>query len=95
MVILTSDHGEELFDHGGFEHGHAMWQELLHVPLIVWAPGVEPGRESAPVSLVDVTPTVLDRLGIAPPTRFDGISLWPNLSAVVPLPQRPLFAEWA
>ena len=93
MVILTSDHGEELFDHGGFEHGHAMWQELLHVPLIIWAPGVEPGRESAPVSLVDVTPTVLDRLGIAPPTRFDGISLWPNLSAVVPLPQRPLFAE--
>ena len=93
MIVLTSDHGEELFDHGGFEHGHAMWQELIHVPLVVWAPGVEPGRESAPVSLVDVMPTVLDTLGIASPTRFDGISLWPNLSAVVPLPDRPLFAE--
>ena len=93
MVVLTSDHGEELFDHGGFEHGHAMWQELLHVPLVVWAPGVEPGRETAPVSLVDVAPTVLDSLGIAPPTPFDGISLWPNLTAVEPLPQRPLFAE--
>ena len=93
MVVLTSDHGEELFDHGGFEHGHAMWQELLHVPLVVWAPGVEPGRETAPVSLVDVAPTVLDSLGIAPPTPFDGISLWANLTAVEPLPQRPLFAE--
>ena len=93
MIVLTSDHGEELFDHGGFEHGHAMWQELLHVPLVVWAPGVEPGRETAPVSLVDVAPTVLDSLGIAPPTPFDGISLWPNLTAVEPLPQRPLFAE--
>ena len=55
--------------------------------------GVEPGRETAPVSLVDVAPTVLDRLGIAPPNPFDGISLWPNLSAVAPLPQRTLFAE--
>ena len=93
IIVLTSDHGEELFDHGGFEHGHAMWQELLHVPLVIWAPGVEPGRESAPVSLTDIAPTVLDNLGIAPPTPFDGISLWPNLSAVEPLPQRPLFAE--
>ena len=93
VVFLTSDHGEELFDHGDFEHGHTLYQELLHVPLVVWGPGIEPGRESDPVSLVDIAPTVLDRLGIAPPAPFDGISLWPNLSASVPLPERPLFAE--
>ena len=93
LIIFTADHGEELFEHGDFGHGHAMWQELLHVPLVVWAPGVEPGRESAPVSLVDIAPTVLDRLGIDPPAPVDGISLWPTLSASVPLPPRPLFGE--
>src|SRR6185436_3667305 len=35
LVVFHSDHGEELWDHGGYEHGHAMWEELLHVPLIV------------------------------------------------------------
>ena len=38
-MVLTADHGEELFDHGGFEHGHSLHQELLHVPLVVWGPG--------------------------------------------------------
>ncbi len=93
MIIFTADHGEEFFEHGDFEHGHHFWQELLHVPLVVWAPGVEPGRESASVSLVDIAPTVLDWLGLQLPIPLDGISLWPNLSAVVPLPPRPLFAE--
>lgn len=39
LIILTSDHGEEFWDHGGFEHGHTLYNELLHVPLIVKLPG--------------------------------------------------------
>ena len=57
-------------------------------------PNSNSGRDiPAQVSLVDVAPTVLDSLGIAPPTPFDGIPLWTNLTAVEPLPQRTLFAE--
>ena len=93
LVIFTADHGEELFEHGGFQHGHALWQELLHVPLVVWGPGIEPGREPTPVSLVDIAPTVLDGMGVAATMPFDGVSLWSNLVAGDSLPSRPLFAE--
>ena len=37
-VVLTADHGEELFEHGGFEHGHAYEEEVTHVPLIIRPP---------------------------------------------------------
>ena len=92
LVIFTADHGEELFEHGGFEHAHALWQELLHVPLIFWGAGVNPGRDATPVSLVDIAPTVLDWLGLVSPVPFDGLSLLPTVSASVPVPDRPLYA---
>ena len=76
LIVFTSDHGEELFDHGGFEHGHTMYQELLHVPLVLWAPGLGAGRRSPPVGLIDVLPTICDYLGVeAPPV--EGRSLRP------------------
>ena len=93
MLVFTSDHGEELFEHGGFEHGHEMWQELLHVPLVVWGSGVNPGRESAPVSLADVAPTVLEWAAVDIPADFDGLSLWPNLAGERQFPERTLIAE--
>jgi arylsulfatase A-like enzyme len=100
LVVLTADHGEELFEHDGFEHGHAQWQELLHVPLMVWGPGVLPGRETHPVSVIDILPTVLEFAGAASPEvlegrrpePFQGRSLWPNLRTAAPLPPRTLFA---
>ena len=93
LLIFTADHGEELFEHGANDHGHALWQELLHVPLVVWGPGIEPGREPTPVSLVDIAPTVLDGMGVASTMPFDGVSLWSTLVAGDSLPSRPLFAE--
>ena len=60
-LVVTSDHGEEFWDHGGFEHGHTLYDELIHVPLIVKFPaGVEPGRHavSEPVRVLDVMPTL-------------------------------------
>jgi arylsulfatase A-like enzyme len=93
LVVLTADHGEELFEHAGFEHGHALWQELLHVPLAFWGVGVKPGRESVPVSLVDLAPTLLDAARLEPLPGAQGISLWPNLSRGAPLSLRPLYAE--
>ncbi len=77
VVVFFSDHGEEFWEHNGFEHGHTLYDELLHVPLIVRAPGFEAKRVEEPVSLLDITPTVLDLLGIEAPNEVDGRSLLP------------------
>ncbi len=77
IVIFFSDHGEEFWDHGGFEHGHTLFDELLRVPLILRAPGIPASRQTAPVSLLDITPTVLDLVGLPVPDGLDGRSLGP------------------
>jgi arylsulfatase A-like enzyme len=74
IVVYFADHGEELWDHGGFEHGHTLYDELLHVPLVMRIPGVAASRIAEPVSLLDITPTVLDALGM-PTAGLDGVSL--------------------
>ncbi len=62
VVVLTSDHGEEFFEHGGFEHGHALFQEVLHIPLVV--SGLERrGVVDTPVTLMDVSVTLLAAAG--------------------------------
>lgn len=73
VVVYFSDHGEELWDHDGFEHGHTLHDELLRVPLVIKAPGMQAGRNDVPVSLLDVAPTVLDLLGVE--AEMDGTSL--------------------
>ena len=61
MVIVVGDHGEEFWDHGGFEHGHSHYAEMLNVPLIVKRPGAEVGSVSSErVRQLDVVPTVLE-----------------------------------
>jgi arylsulfatase A-like enzyme len=80
LVVLTSDHGEELFEHGGFEHGHTLYDEVIRVPLVVWSPGSRPGRRARPASLTDVVPTILDALGFAgDPAGVDGVSHWASI----------------
>ena len=93
LVVITSDHGEELFEHGGFEHGHTLYQEVLHIPFVVFGPGIAPARVATPVSLVDVMPTVLDATGLEAMVETEGASLWPVLTGMADLPPRALFAE--
>ncbi|MFN7965412.1 MAG: sulfatase [Acidobacteriota bacterium] len=97
LVFLFSDHGEEFWDHDSFGHGHTLYEELLRVPLIVRAPGLAPRRISAPVSLLDLTPTLLDLLSI-PVKGLDGQSLVPLLrgdpTAGARMAQRPLPIGW-
>ena len=99
IVVLTADHGEELFDHEGFEHGHSVYQELLHVPLVMGGPGVRPARHAEPVSLVDIPHTILDALGVErgdPPDSLPGsagLSLWPVVTEGEAVPNRLLTVE--
>ncbi len=79
LVVVTADHGEAFWDHGSVGHGHNLFEELTHVPLIVRAPGLPPARMDGPVGLVDVVPTVLDALGEPIPDTLSGRSLWPQL----------------
>jgi arylsulfatase A-like enzyme len=66
IIVVTSDHGEEFREHGWLGHTRTLYQELVRVPLIVSAPGYrdEPRVVSDPVSLVSITPTILDLLEI-------------------------------
>lgn len=65
VVIVTADHGEEFWDHGRFEHGHSLYQELVHVPLLLKAPSVQPGRRERPVSIAAVAPTIYELCGLS------------------------------
>ena len=79
-VIVTADHGDEFFEHGGKGHQRTLYREVVHVPLIMRVPGITGGRVvQDPVSLVDVMPTVLDLTRAATPPGVDGRSLVPAL----------------
>ena len=61
VIVLTSDHGEEFWEHDGWEHGHTLYDELLSVPLIVKLPGsARVDRIATPVSLGSLMPTILE-----------------------------------
>lgn len=79
-LIITADHGEEFWEHGGFEHGHTLYDELIRVPLIIKLPAdAAPAKPvvTAQVRLIDVMPTVFERLDIEKPPSFVGDSLAP------------------
>ena len=80
VIVVLSDHGEELFEHGGLEHG-SHYDTVLRIPLIVVDPRLEtPGRVvETPVQTVDLAPTILARAGIRRPHDMDGRSLLPLL----------------
>jgi arylsulfatase A-like enzyme len=85
-IVITSDHGEEFWDHGGFEHGHTLYDELVVVPLIIKPPAeIEPSIRvvAAQVRLLDVMPTVFELLSVAKPESFEGVSLMPYMKGDV------------
>jgi len=95
LLLLTSDHGEEFFEHGDVLHGRTQFQEVAHVPLLVRGPGIAAGRRiRTPVSLIDVMPTLLARLGLKRPEGLDGEDLSRLLEGDAGhLAQRALFGE--
>jgi len=82
MIIVTSDHGEEFFDHSGWEHGHTLYDELIKVPLIIKFPDLKykGQRSKTIVSLVDLMPTICDEMRVdSSGLKIDGKSLIPVL----------------
>ena len=86
VMVLTSDHGEEFGEHGGFRHGENLYMTALHVPLVVLAPGRVQGgqRVTAPVSLRDLSASILALIGMEG-SRLPGVS-WPALVSGTPNP---------
>ncbi len=95
VLVLMSDHGEEFYEHGGTSHGYSLYDELLHVPLIMYAPGLLPaGRRIAnPVRSLDVYPTLCDLLNIDIPVPIQGRSLMPLIQAEEGWVDLPVYAE--
>jgi arylsulfatase A-like enzyme len=86
LIIVVSDHGEEFFDHGWWQHGKTLYEEQLAVPLIVRFPGGEGVGETvdAIAQHIDIAPTVLDLAGIEAPAELPGRSLRALLGGSAP-----------
>jgi arylsulfatase len=78
LIVVTADHGEEFLEHGYLEHGWTLYDEVLRVPLLFFAPSVlAPGRVAAGASQIDLFPSVLALLGLpAGDAALDGASLF-------------------
>lgn len=77
LIVVTSDHGEEFWDHGGTEHGKTLFEEQLRVPFLIKLPGQENGGTARTflTETIDIAPTLLDIVGIPVPVSFQGMSL--------------------
>ncbi len=80
LIIVTADHGEAFLEHRTLQHGQALYQELLHVPLIMRGPGISPGRQIHDlVEVVDIAPTILEAAGAPVATEMCGRSFYQAL----------------
>ncbi len=91
-VMIFADHGEGNGEHGFKWHGQHIYNEVMHVPLVIRVPGLEPRRISTPVALLDVAPTIADLVGVGPAASFEGRSLVPGLVGR-DLPEVPIYGQ--
>ncbi len=82
VIVVTADHGEAFGEHGVSTHGQSLYEEELHVPLLVYLPaasgaGFRARRLASPVDLTDLAPTIMDAVGLRPPAPTHGESLLP------------------
>ena len=83
IVLLTSDHGEELMDHGRIGHGGTLYREVIDIPLMIRLPdGARAGRRDGVARLIDVFPTLAALAGIKPPAGLEGRNLFASETAV-------------
>ncbi|MCI0482714.1 MAG: sulfatase-like hydrolase/transferase, partial [Candidatus Dadabacteria bacterium] len=75
LIIITADHGEEFFEHGFYGHGRSHYNELIHIPMIVYFPDRDSGVSPYPVALIDIFPSILDYVGIEDDFSLSGESI--------------------
>jgi len=93
-IVLLSDHGEGLGDHGEQEHGLFLYHETTRIPLIVKLPGRHAARRvAAPVQQIDVAPTILDLIGAPANASLKGRSLRPLLDGTGTIADTGIYAE--
>ena len=71
IIVFTSDHGEEFWEHGGIEHSHSHHWEVIEIPLVIVGPGMTPGKREDVASIIDIVPTIRAMIGLKP----EGIDL--------------------
>jgi arylsulfatase A-like enzyme len=72
IVIITGDHGEEFWEHGVVEHGKSVYEPVIRVPMLISVPGQTPAVVNAPVSQIDLAPTILKLAGLKIPPSMQG-----------------------
>jgi arylsulfatase A-like enzyme len=97
IVVVTADHGEEFAEHGRRLHGSNVTDEILHVPMLIRAPGLLPTgvRRDGPMALMDLPPTLLALLGYDAAASMHGRSLVAHLRDGTPVVPQPIFSEAA
>ncbi|MEW6746649.1 MAG: sulfatase [Planctomycetota bacterium] len=97
IVALVGDHGEGLGDHDHYHHGYTLFEDQVHVPMIVCIPGREEGGViESPVATIDLAPTILAALGLPIPESFQGVDRLASPAAGEPsTPLTPVFLEYA
>ncbi len=99
-ILVIADHGELLGEHERMGHGRTLYQEELHVPLLVKHPGGErgPARIDVPVQITDILPMILERLHLPSPPEIQGMARpgpdRPILAEVYPLPSVSALGSW-
>lgn len=94
IVVIMSDHGDEFMEHGGLDHGATLYQEQLHVVMMIRFPDY--GRQQiidTPVRTLDIFPTLFDALGLTGPSGVDGQSLLPLIRGERSATTGPLVSE--
>ncbi len=97
IIVVVSDHGEEFYEHKGFDHGQSLYDELIHVPLIFKIPGVAGGNVvKGQVSTMDMGPALLKLVGITPSAAYEKQTLGrPNLVDYIKNPTMPGYDVYA
>ncbi|HED64553.1 MAG TPA: hypothetical protein ENJ09_03255 [Planctomycetes bacterium] len=85
-LLVASDHGESFGEHDWLFHTGIPYEELVRVPLLLHGPGIEPGIEARPASLIDIAPTIAQLAGLPP------LGTWAGRSLLAPAVAAPLFA---
>lgn len=80
IIVVTSDHGEEFGEHGNFSHEESLYNELIHVPLIIFVPRLASRRINEITQNIDILPTLMEIVNIEKPIRVHGQSLWPLMN---------------